>query len=584
LERLLRIPAGTVAARAAARLERVNALVADYAGRLLAEGEDPFWVDDKERLKREDYLRRPFVLLPDALPDEVVRLVELDEEGTFRGLRLEPALVRRYPQGDLMPQAIGYAQPLLEGEYQRYRAAYGDEITLETRVGRAGLELTFDGLLRGRPGRRRTARDAEGAFTLVREETPPQPGLAVRLGVSVEACRVAEAAIERWAVPSGYGAGGRPSGGLVLMDARTGEILAWGEAPRFHLEEDLGRVFDPAWNSARFDPGTREWVPAKELPAGETLESWRAWLSRPDSLVLSRVAEIPLEPGSTMKPLTALAMMCSEQGLPWDHYDCRGGPGYPHCHHGGHGVVDLVEAIERSCNRYFAWALGESALWPAYRTSVAAYMDRLGFGHRVFADLDAGRRPGTAGRGVWLRREEWREGEVPTIGLGDRRFVAIGQGSVTVTPIHLARAYAVFANGGRLVTPHLVRAVGGEATLHPVTDLGIPETTLRPIREGLRRVVEGAGGTASGTDWSGVAATVYGKTGTSQVGRTYRAPDLPEGSGPWHHWFAGFAEAPGRAPVAFACVLYARNEGAAGATAAPAVAEFLRWWFAREEE
>jgi hypothetical protein len=158
----------------------------------------------------------------------------------------------------------------------------------------------------------------------------------------------------------------------------------------------------------------------------------------------------------------------------------------------------------------------------------------------------------------------------------DARNVAIGQGPVSATPLQMARAMAVLANGGRLVTPRLVRAVDG-VPLPPISrPLGLDAAWIDRVRAGMRAAV--TSGTAAGAAWDDVAATVYGKTGTAQTGAWWKDRGPPVDDGPWHHWFVGFAEAPGRPPLAFACVLHARTEKSAGHTAVHAVRDFLVWW------
>jgi cell division protein FtsI/penicillin-binding protein 2 len=105
-----------------------------------------------------------------------------------------------------------------------------------------------------------------------------------------------------------------------------------------------------------------------------------------------------------------------------------------------------------------------------------------------------------------------------------------------------------------------------------------------PCKAGNLSQPQGVVNTPEGTAdsipvWGRVLATVYGKTGTAQVGGPWRPFGATEDGGPWHHWFVGYAEAPGKRTVAFACVLHARSEDAAGRTAAPATQEILEQWY-----
>jgi cell division protein FtsI/penicillin-binding protein 2 len=562
---------------------------------------------------REQNLLQTAHVFVSPVPQEVVRLVELDEEGAFRGFRIQTDLRRVYPQADAASRLLGHTSPAVSWEeYERLRAAFQDEITPATRLGRTGIEHAYDAHLRGRPGRQRLGRDEHGAFSVVLEEAPPAPGFDVELALSVEACRTADEALERHGAPEGYYLKTRPSGALVAIDAETGEIYAVGELPRFDPTEDwFGGPDGPKAVADRergdWVPGERvvlgidekhlalqiakataldpsplfdlewrtSWVPDADPPEGMDLAAWRRTLSEPLGMLTSRVYQAPVAPGSTLKPFVGLAMLESGPGLPYAWFHCRGDAGHPRCH--PHPDVDFEDALATSCNQFFAYSLRDSAHWPVFRTSVASFLDRLGFGHETGSDLVGER------RGEWLRREEWGEGQQPTILRDDGRQVAIGQGPVLATPLQMARAAAALANGGRLVTPHAAALVGGTPVTSPSTDLRLSPAALARVREGMRRAVAGDVGTARRAGFSRVRAEVWGKTGTAQVGTA------PCAWMPWpspltatHHWFIGFAKAPGRRTIAFAAVLHARTESAAADTAAPAVADFLAWWFDRE--
>lgn len=167
----------------------------------------------------------------------------------------------------------------------------------------------------------------------------------------------------------------------------------------------------------------------------------------------------------------------------------------------------------------------------------------------------------------------------------DASSVAIGQGPILATPLQMARGMCALANGGFLPVPQPVHAVGGRPLSVQRTDLHLDREHLLLLRDGMLAVTEGDVGTARASGFDKVPALVYGKTGTAQLGKEWRPwPDERDAEGKlvdraWHHWFAGFAEAPGRRTVAFACVLHAREEAAASLTAARAVADILARWF-----
>lgn len=720
LEDLLDLPPGDLVRRAEARLAKVRRLVRAHRERVEREGQAAFLVGDEVRRYRRDLLHRPYVVVP-RLPPEAVRLVELDEQGRYRGFHVRTDLRRQYPSGGPAAQLLGYVSVVRDAEeLEHYRDRYDDNVTLDTRVGRTGLEKGMEDLLLGQVGWRRLSRDTDGAFSVVMGEERPRRGRQIGLGLTREACRQAEAALARSGPPTEYFPRARPSGGFVAMYADSGEIVAWGEMPRMDVEKDLEHLFQEADARAQFDPEVGQWClpPDVDPPNGETVEAWRLRLAKPAPLHLSRVSQIAVEPGSTFKIFIGLGLLEGLRHMPpgtllpySQPFVCGAHHGTPRCH--SHRPVLFEDAIEVSCNRFFAFSLRDSPRhWAVYRKSVPVFLGRLGFGQRTgvdvwgesagiflrdWVDFDlrqvahdavvavrkahgvpegriilrvlsrmphrmAGRDParlrglldlllaealGVAGTGRVVltvsggeRRERYtdvhfevfarphpggpaprppdiesleravrrlggrfdaevrdpdgvafdvtltyhdaigrKEGEPRVILADEGRNVAIGQGPVTVTPLQMVRAVATLANGGRLVTPHVAVSADGVPLHLPSRDMGLDPRDVARVRAGMRAVVNGVQGTASRrVPWHTVRAEVYGKTGTAQVG-SWWTPYDPSGKGPWHHWFVGFAEAPGMRPLAFACVLHSRMEGAAARTAAPAVCQFLSWWF-----
>jgi len=723
LETLLELPSGELARRAEARMVRIEELVRARRRRLESDGRPEFLAYDEERLYRADLLHRPYVVVS-RVPEESVRLIELDQEDRYRGFRVRTVLRRYYPPGGPPSQLLGYVSVVQdEEELEALRRRYARNVSLDTRVGRSGLEKGLEELLMGRFGHERQARDGDGDFTRVVRAEPPQAGKQVRLALTVEACARAHAALQQHGKAVGYHPQTLPSGGFVAMYADSGEIVAWAEMPQLDVTEELDRMFSDADEEARFDPSVGQWMlpDGVDPPAGETVDEWRSRLTKPAPRWMSRVSQIAVEPGSTFKVFIGLGLLDGlrqmEPGtwlpIPGD-FGCTRQRMTPGCH--VHPDVDFVGAICVSCNRYFALSLrGYPEWWRVYRRTVPALLLGLGFGRptgvdvwgetggvflRDYVDFDprqvaheacvavreaagasagevamrtmgavphvvAGRDParlrsllevvlkealgvaGGAGRvglslepgapdprderiaplsfevfarahpegpaprppdlallrqrvaelggpleaevrpqGVFtlaftLRYHE-RIGRPPGAPLvildDDGRNVAIGQGPVSVTPLQMVRGVAALANGGRLVTPHVALEADGVPLNRVSSALALDPRDVDLVRAGMREVVEGAHGTARDAGWGAVPAEVYGKTGTAQVGSWWVPGERPA-KGPWHHWFVGFAEAPGFRPLAFACVLHSRSEGGASLTAAKAAREFLSWWF-----
>lgn len=709
------------------RIEKIQELVKALRERLTSGERVPSFLQDHLTLARRDLMRRPFVIVP-RIPEEAVRLLRTNEDGRYRGFSVQVALRRRYPLGDLASQLIGYTTQIAsEKEYQDLVDLHGERVTRSTRLGRCGLELAHNWLMQGQPGKSVRGLDAQGSFSIPITEVPPQPGRPLRLSLGADATLAAQQILDDWIQRPGYRPRGRPSAGFVLLDAYTGEVLIWGEAPRYNLNNEKHTLYDPRLTEAVADRSEGVWMPGNPLGPKMDLETFRALVVEPAPLAMSRVSQVAVEPGSTMKPLNALAMLASGLPLPLANYDCSGPRGTPRCHH--HGSVSLQGAITCSCNPFFALSVRDSSNWKYYRKFIPTFLEQFGLGQvpgpevpgwragmylrrnaydfSVEAALENARerlqkmvekartsgrpeprvprlslsiQPGAPGqlggdpRGLgrtlaavahWIadksgaerivvtvakearegsrvlvkfglraarrpgwfsvpglagdrasrlppilrKRAEWQAGvhgrverggtiwfvatfdhklhrasldDPVTIRPYDGRNIAIGQGPVLMTPLQMARAMAVIANGGTLIEPHLVPEVGARERRHRRKQIVLDPAHLALVCRGMWGVANTPEGTADSIPkWGRVPATVYSKTGTAQVGGTWRpfGKESEDDSGPWHHWFVGYAEAPGKRTVAFACVLHARSEDAAGLTAAPVTQQILEQWY-----
>jgi penicillin-binding protein 2 len=291
----------------------------------------------------------------------------------------------------------------------------------------------------------------------------------------------------------------------VVLDVRNGEILVAASAPRF----------DPA------------------AFGGDDSSRREGLLADPAHPLFHRAIQMALPPGSVFKTVTAVALLESAGLDPAATFYCRGylkQPDRQRCavyvrHGTGHGDVTLAEALAESCNVYF--------FHHAEKLSPQALVDwtrRLGFGQPTGVDLPdeaCGRvpTPDMIGR---LEGHGWH--------LADTQAMSVGQGSLTATPLQVARMMAAVANGGLLVAPHVARRVGPDRVasagppLQPVP--GLTYATLATIRAGLLRTVADTEGTAHGSLYL-EQISIAGKTGTAVIGA-----GLPE-----HAWFAGYVPA-----------------------------------------
>jgi len=484
----------------------------------------------------------------------------------FPGVETRVATDRVYPHGDLAAHVIGHRQPLSADEYlaRRERFPSGDPLDYrpEDRVGRSGIEQAYESVLRGRRGERRITKNRRNEILSSVVVRPPRDGEDVTLTFDLATQRRAEqlldgalsgqtvASLEGGGpVPEGNGAAPPPVGGcLVAIDVRTGEILTAAAAPRFDLES-LTHPDRATWKRLSQDP-RRPFFP--------------------------RVTQAAVPPGSVFKIVTAIAGLQEGQIDPDAPFLCRGylhEPDRDRCslfrHTGrGHGETTLQDALCQSCNVYFFDAAERI---PA--ETLEDWARRFGFGTRTGIDLP-GERAGTVPS---PRRMPTGERWYP----GTTRQMAVGQATLAVTPLQVARFMAAVANGGNLVSPHVAQERPGDvsrpssqpgsgielvgfaevAPRAPERVEGLMPGTLERIREALVSVVESPQGTGHLVRIEGV--TIAGKTGTAENG----------GGRPDHAWFAGYAPAE-RPRVAF--VVFLEQGGSGGQAAGPIAREFVR--------
>ena len=480
----------------------------------------------RERLARR-LPYRPVVVRADATVAEVAALearrLELPE------VRVEVVPLRSYPLASAAAHALGRV-----GEISEKQLDLPEFEGLEpgALVGQAGIEASYNRALMGRDGFRRVIVNSRGLEVAEADSEPPRDG--PRLSLSLDASL--QAATER--------AFAHRSGSAVALDPRTGEILAMTSTP----------AYDPNEFTTGIDPVL-----------------WTMLANDPETPLMNRVIQGQYAPGSTFKIVVATAAL--EEGVisPATTFFCPGQIRiYDRVRHcsvpGGHGIVDVRKALEKSCNVFFYQVGVRLEI-----DRIAAWARKMGLGAPTGVDLPheaAGLIPSPE----WKQRVQkapWFPGETVS--------VAIGQGQVGVTPLQMARVAAVIANGGFLVTPHLVGDRGpGGVTHAPPRPLGISPRTLEIVKEGMRSVV------ASGTGWRARLrqVEVCGKTGSAQVvskANLERSPNDP--SILPHGWFVAFAPA---AEPRIALAVLVEHGGSGGGAAAPVARAILTRFFSEE--
>ena len=463
-------------------------------------------------------LARPLLVWHDLSDAELARFSEHGD--LWRGFACIETEARDYPFGPLAAHVLGYVgRDKVDDDPGDAKINFRDD---ELR-GRSGLENFYDIYLRGVPGEDNVLVDARGFAIRSWTVRKPQRGPDLQLTLDISLQEEAERAL----------AGEK--GACVVLDPRNGEILAFASAPAY----DLNRCV-PILTEAHY----------------------RTLVQDPNKPLLNRASGGTYAPGSTFKPITALAGLAA--GLSdAEQYECTGvfcyGTMHLHCSRTwGHGPMDLRHALMKSCNPYFCnlgLRTGTNGLFAAARA--------FGLGARTGLDLgvdSAGAVPDAA----WKTRVynmPWYP--------GDLAQTAIGQGMLLVTPLQMARVAGALATG-RLVTPHFNRNAPVESRPLP-----FPAAHLETVRAGMRLVVTGdRGETGTGARGAeGVSVAVAGKTGTAEVGSGDRRRK--------NTWFIAYA--PYEAPrVAVAMVI--ENGQSGGGTTAPRVAAILRKAFGDSRE
>ena len=476
---------------------------------------------DQERQRGPDRTGFRTTLALDLRPEQVLRFRE--QALGLNGAQVDVDILRHYPHGTLAAHALGYTQPITEAEYE-ILAERGYRI--RDRIGRTGVEAAYESHLRGKWGGQMLEVNAMGEVQRNLGDRPSQPGRDLTLTLDLDLQRVAEQALAD-----------KSGGAVVALDPKDGAILALASRPGF----------DPNFFSKLIT----------------TQEEYDALFSNPSKPLLSRAMN-PYDPGSTWKPVTAMAGMESGKFPPDTKLKTTacityGGHCFPDHNGKGFGTIGYADALRHSSNTFFyqvGVGVGSLALKQA--------ADQLGFQQKTGIEIGWEESVGLVGDKPWADRGRgWAEpGTVPWIP-EDMASASIGQSVVQITPLQLARAYAVFANGGWLVTPHLAAGTIDWMGSEHRRRVDMQAETLRTIRQGLRKVV--SAGTGFGLNGPGIPPAA-GKTGTAEDST----------GGPDHAWFGTYAPYPDGEIVV---VAFAQNTPGGGSVhALPMAKKVLAEW------
>jgi penicillin-binding protein 2 len=434
---------------------------------------------DRKRFDQLRTQRRRFDSIPIRVrldQEEVARLAANGHR--FPGVEIQAKLLRQYPLEDKTAHVVGYVGRINERELKRIDAsAYAGTY----HIGKTGVEKSYEEALHGRVGLRQVEVNAVGRVIRVLRSEPPVPGQNLHLSL--------DAALQREAIT----AFGEDNGAAVAIDPRNGAILAMVSNPGF-------------------DPNL--------FVEGISTKEYQALQQSPNKPLFNRALRGQYPPGSTVKPFIGLAGLETETvNIKQKNY-CPGFyqlPGHSHKYRdwrkGGHGPVDLRDAITQSCDVYFYALAHQLGI-----DKMHAYLGRFGFGATTGVDI-------TGERGGLLPSRDWkqRSRKAPWYP-GETLIAGIGQGYFLTTPLQLAHATATLAARGYSYTPGVVQRVdsgdtavdaAANAETRPVLLEQHDPANWDQVIEAMTQVVEGRRGTARSLQ--NEHYRIAGKTGTAQV-------------------------------------------------------------------
>ncbi len=463
-------------------------------------------LDERRRAGRNDEGFR--IPLQEGLrPEQVLRFRE--QAAALPGAEVDVDVLRHYPNGRLGAHVIGYTSGITEEEYERLQER---GYRISDRVGRSGVERAFESHLRGQWGGQQVEVNAAGQVQRVLGEKPARAGRDLRLTLDLPLQEAAERALD-----------GVRKGAIVALDPQTGAIRALASRPTFDPN-----LFSPA-------PSSSEW----------------AALNGSEAPLLNRALQ-GFPPASTFKIITTIAALESGAYQP-DSTEISTGSfctaGLCYRDHVSQGAIGFPLALALSSNSVYYRAGLKMGPVPLFKVS-----RQLGYGQATGVELMEEESRGLLGDPAWKKKvlgEPWTAVDTIT--------ASIGQGAVLVSPLQMARAVAAVANGGWLVTPHLV-----EGQSQPRRRwLGFSPANLEVVRRGLRQAVQM--GTARVLSDASLPA-VAGKTGTAE--------DPPRQV---HAWFGGYA--PADRPALVVIALGENSGGYGGTVAAPMARTLMASWF-----
>ena len=480
------------------------------------------------QLEKHKFRNYEEILLADNIPFEQA-LVLSEQLNYFPELVLRTGTTRNYQYPN---HFTGYVGRIDEREYATYK---NEDYSLNSSIGKTGLERHYEVLLRGKDGREVIQVDAQGrSLNLLRMEgrVAPQNGLGLVLTIDNDLQDFVQSVY-----PEQF------KGTIVVMDIQSGGVLSYVSRPQYDPNLFMQKISPEIWEN----------------------------LNSPDKPMMDRVIHAAYPPGSVFKPITG------SLGLERKVVDrntlltpCVGGMQVGNRFFkcwlaGGHGRTNIVDALKVSCDVYF------------YDLSLKLDLDDYcNFTHQNMLGVPTGIDLPNERKGLFPNHDWYRSRLGKNVGIiGHKVNLSIGQGEILTTPLQMCAYYAALANGGIWIQPHLLKQTIGRGRLtrdqiEPIKRHKLPVSpqNLKIIQEGLYAVCNLPGGTASNVKVSG--ASVYGKTGSAE---NFMGPLT-------HAWFTGYIVTD--KPEIAVCVFF-ENAGGGGALAGPVAGKIFNYYMGNYE-
>lgn len=471
---------------------------------------------------KEGYSSTKALTIAKDIPREAI--AEFSEKGDdFPGINIAVQPVRQYKEGTLASHILGYASKISDTEYQQKKDTYNQNDI----IGKTGIEYLFEEYLKGKDGIKQIDMAVDGTITAEVVEKEAVSGSNVVLTIDSKLQKIAEEALKdniEKIKSGGFGKAYEAKGGsCVVMNVKTGEVLAMASYPDYNPQS---------------------------FANGISSEEWKSYSENKSYPLLNKAIQSAYEPGSIFKMVTAIAGLESgnitlterinDTGQ-YIKYGEKRNCWYYTDYHTGHGPLNVIGAIEKSCNYFFYETADRMGI-----DTLDKYASYFGLGKKTGIELPS-EVSGT------LASKEYVKSINSSWNPGDTINAAIGQGYNRFTPLQMTKYISMIANGGNNVDVSIIKTIqnsdGTEVSKEEINKfvnekLGLTEENneninlnkdyINAVKEGMKSVTSGESGTAY-VRFKDFNIKVGGKTGSAEAGKDSNGKDIVNA------WFAAFA-------------------------------------------